>query len=66
LLCGGVAANRALRDNLQLTTNNFRLKFFVPDFEYNTDNAAMIAAAAYIGHLQKRKLRLIAQPNLNI
>ena len=66
LLCGGVAANRALRNNLQLTTNNLRLKFFVPDFEYNTDNAAMIAAAAYIQHLQKKNRRIIAQPNLNL
>ena len=66
LLCGGVAANKALRRNLQLTTNNLRLKFFVPPFEYNTDNAAMIAAAAYIKYLQNRKLKLIAQPNLNL
>ena len=67
ILCGGVAANKALRANLQLTTDNLRLKFFVPDFEYNTDNAAMIAAAAYIRLLAKKKpCRLTAQANLNL
>ena len=58
LLCGGVSANRALRDNLRQTTNDLRLNFFVPDFEFNTDNAAMIAAAGYIALLQKNKKRI--------
>lgn len=66
LLSGGVAANRALREQLALGTKRFALRFHVPFFEYNTDNAAMIAAAAYISHLRKKKLRLTAQPNLNL
>jgi N6-L-threonylcarbamoyladenine synthase len=66
LLCGGVAANRALRQQLQHLTSNSQLKFHVPDLEYNTDNAAMIAVAAYIQKLKNKKLRLIAQPNLNL
>ncbi len=66
LLCGGVSANKALRETMKLETEKLGAKFFVPDFEYNTDNAAMIAAAAYIQHLKKKKLRLVAQSNLNL
>ncbi len=53
LLSGGVAANTALRKSLNSEAKRFGLSFYVPPFEYNTDNAAMIAAAAYIGHLKK-------------
>lgn len=67
LLCGGVAANKALRDNLQQATNNLQLDFIVPDFQFNTDNAAMIAAAAYINLLsRKKRLAIGAQGNLTI
>lgn len=77
LLCGGVSANRTLREALKLKTDDLKFDFHVPDFEYNTDNAAMIAAAAYIRYLENKKprtrtssvrgrLRLVAQPNLNL
>jgi N6-L-threonylcarbamoyladenine synthase len=66
ILCGGVAANRALRRNLQLTTNNLHLRFFVPPFAYNTDNAAMIAAAAYVSYLRKKRYRLAANGGLGL
>jgi len=46
LLSGGVSANQTLRqrfcDSLDKKTH-----FLVPDLQYTTDNAAMIAAAAY-------------------
>ncbi|MDC0204506.1 tRNA (adenosine(37)-N6)-threonylcarbamoyltransferase complex transferase subunit TsaD [Flavobacteriales bacterium] len=46
-IAGGVSANSYLRSELaQLAkTNNFSL--YIPKFEYCTDNAAMIAIAAY-------------------
>lgn len=66
LLSGGVSANKPLRQELELKTKNSKFNFFVPDFEYNTDNAAMIAAAAYIQKLKGKKLRLAAQANLNL
>ena len=66
VLCGGVAANKLLRKTLAKKAKTFGLKFFVPDFEYNTDNATMIAAAAYFGRLRKKKYRLVAQGNPNI
>jgi len=68
LLCGGVSANKALRETLRTTAYELRTNFIVPDFEFNTDNAAMIAAAAYINLLQKNKkrLKIEAQGNLNL
>lgn len=68
LLCGGVSANKLLREILRTTAYELRTNFIVPDFEFNTDNAAMIAAAAYINLLQKNKkcLKIEAQGNLNI
>jgi len=66
LLCGGVSANKALRMFLQAAAKKLGVGFFVPDFEFNTDNAAMIAAAAYIQKLRNRKNRLIAQSNLTL
>jgi len=66
VLCGGVAANKALRANLEQITNNLSVNFFVPPFEYNTDNAAMIGVAAYINYLRKRNYPLQADANLNL
>ena len=66
LLCGGVSANKALRMFLQAAAKKLGVGVFVPDFEFNTDNAAMIAAAAYIQKLRGRKNRLIAQSNLTL
>jgi tRNA A37 threonylcarbamoyltransferase TsaD len=34
--------------------------------EYNTDNAAMIAAAAYVRHLEKKKYKMQAASNLTL
>lgn len=46
-LSGGVAANTALRSGLLAMTKRNKIAFSVPDFELCTDNAQMIALAAY-------------------
>lgn len=46
VLAGGVAANKRLREHLQLTANEHGIKCFVPAMSFCTDNAAMIA---YVG-----------------
>jgi N6-L-threonylcarbamoyladenine synthase len=46
LLCGGVAANRGLRDKLAALCGEAELPLLVPPLSLCTDNAAMIAAAA--------------------
>ncbi len=66
LLGGGVAANSALRKALRSQARKNGLKLFVSEMKYSGDNAAMIAAAAYIGHLKGKKLRVKAQANLNL
>ena len=49
ILGGGVAANEELRRkfNYQLKTKNYQLNFLVPPKNLCTDNAAMVAVAAY-------------------
>ena len=44
---GGVAANSRLRQRLQEETAYHRLKLHLPPLRFCTDNAVMIAAAAY-------------------
>lgn len=66
ILAGGVAASRTLREKLENTCKKNKLKFFSPGFEFNTDNAAMVAASAYINYLRKKKYRLTANGNLNM
>lgn len=46
-LTGGVAANRALRREMQAAAGRMGLRLFAPAMALCTDNAAMIAAAAW-------------------
>ncbi len=65
-LSGGVAANKHLRKALERTAGLIGAQFFVPDFKYNVDNAAMIGAAGYMAYLRKKKYRLAANGMLDI
>ena len=47
LVSGGVAANSELRRSFEREAGNAGLQVFFPSRELSTDNAAMIAAAAY-------------------
>jgi N6-L-threonylcarbamoyladenine synthase len=65
LLCGGVAANSALRDGL---TKRSPVPTFIPSSVLCTDNAAMIAACAYF-HLssgERSDWHLDVTPNLRL
>ncbi len=46
-IAGGVAANSGLREALTLESKKQNWNVFIPDFEYCTDNAAMIAIAGH-------------------
>lgn len=46
-VAGGVAANSELRKQLKELAEKERLELFIPDFQYCTDNAGMIAMAAH-------------------
>lgn len=66
ILSGGVAANMFLRKTLENAAKEIGQNFLVPPMNFNTDNAVMIAAAAYIQNLRKKKLAIRAQGNLNL
>jgi N6-L-threonylcarbamoyladenine synthase len=51
-LAGGVSANTGLRQGLTQLGNEMGWKTFIPQFEYCTDNAAMIAIAGYYKYLK--------------
>ena len=64
--CGGVACNSLLRSELARKASEKGMSFFVPDREYCSDNAAMVARAAYHKYLRGEfsDLSLNASPSL--
>ena len=50
-IAGGVSANLGLRQRLKDESQKRHWKLFIPDFQYCTDNAAMIAQAAHYKYL---------------
>ena len=68
LVSGGVAANRELRQSFDAECRKLGLDVYFPSRELSTDNAAMIAAAAF-DHLDATKpadSSLNALPNLRL
>ncbi|WP_099204288.1 tRNA (adenosine(37)-N6)-threonylcarbamoyltransferase complex transferase subunit TsaD [Scatolibacter rhodanostii] len=61
VVAGGVSANRLLRRNLQVLTEQSGKKLYVPELKYCGDNAAMIASQGYYEFLEGN----IASMNLN-
>ncbi len=51
-IAGGVAANSGLRNRLADLSKELNWNIFIPDFEYCTDNAAMIAITGYYKFLK--------------
>lgn len=67
-IAGGVAANKLLRETLSLEAKKHGMKLYVPEFVFCTDNASMVACAAYY-KLKKGlwdSLETNADPNLDI
>jgi N6-L-threonylcarbamoyladenine synthase len=52
-IAGGVSANSGLRAGLNAMALQQNWKVYVPDFEYCTDNAAMIAIAAHYKYIDR-------------
>lgn len=66
MLSGGVAANKALRARLAREAKKISCRFFVPDFKYNLDNAAMIGIAGYMAYLRKKRYKIEACGDMKI
>lgn len=64
LLSGGVAANQTLRDQFSTLSTQYNIKFFTPAKNLCTDNAAMIASAAYFNYNPIDWKELTANPEL--
>ena len=52
-IAGGVSANSHLRNELQKLGEKKRWDTFIPEFQYCTDNAGMIAMAGYFHYLNQ-------------
>lgn len=68
-LAGGVAANSALRTALKKMCDELQVEFYCPDLVLCTDNAAMIAAAAYclyLAEVETAKFNLNAFPTWSL
>jgi N6-L-threonylcarbamoyladenine synthase len=68
LVSGGVASNNSLRNYLksQIKNQKLKIKIIIPAKKFCTDNAGMIAAAAYVNYLRNKKHKLTAQGNLTL
>ena len=68
VLCGGVAANGALRASLQEACDKAGIRLYVPSPIFCTDNAAMIAVDAYYHFMKGERagFDLNAVPNLEL
>jgi N6-L-threonylcarbamoyladenine synthase len=65
-IAGGVAANSGLRMAVREAAEKNRWEVFIPDFEYCTDNAAMIAIAAHYKFQQGKFASLDVAPLANL
>jgi len=52
-IAGGVSANSGLRNALQEAKSAYGWRTFIPEFQFCTDNAAMIAMTGYFKYLRK-------------
>ena len=52
-IAGGVSANSGLRDALSAAAGKYGWEVFIPEFQYCTDNAGMIAIAGYYKYLRE-------------
>jgi N6-L-threonylcarbamoyladenine synthase len=64
LISGGVAANQKLRDEFSVISSQSSVKFFAPAKNLCTDNAAMIASAAYFNKQTVPWVKVTADPEL--
>jgi N6-L-threonylcarbamoyladenine synthase len=57
-LAGGVSANGVLRNEFIRVGKKENIQIFLPDLRYCTDNAAMVASAAYYRYIKGERAGL--------
>ena len=62
-IAGGVSANSGLRNTLEAAGKEWGWQTFIPQFQYCTDNAAMIAITGYYKYLQNDFISLDVTPS---
>lgn len=62
-IAGGVAANSELRKRLELEKQKSGWTAFIPQFQYCTDNAAMIAITAHYKYIKNQFVTQLVSPN---
>lgn len=62
-IAGGVSANSDIRKRLQAAGEKYNMNVFIPDFQYCTDNAGMIAITAYYDYLSNQITSLDTAPS---
>lgn len=62
-IAGGVSANSGLRAELNKLADEKRWNVYIPDFQYCTDNAGMIAIAAHYHYLQGKFVGMDVSPS---
>lgn len=62
-LAGGVSANSGLRNAFKAAGEKHRFNTFIPEFQYCTDNAGMIAITAYHQFLAEKFENLSVSPS---
>jgi len=65
-IAGGVAANSGLRNEIKHVASKLSWKVFIPEFQYCTDNAAMIAMAAHYKFLAGEFCQLDVAPDASL
>lgn len=61
-IAGGVSANSGLRNKMLELEKTEQWQVYLPEFQYSTDNAAMIAIAGYYKYLEKDFSKLDVAP----
>ncbi|MCX8074318.1 MAG: tRNA (adenosine(37)-N6)-threonylcarbamoyltransferase complex transferase subunit TsaD [Clostridia bacterium] len=65
VLAGGVSANKKLRKLIEIESKRNGYTAYMPELKYCTDNAAMIASAAYFNYINERRYNIKERLDLN-
>lgn len=65
-IAGGVSANSGLRNRLKSYEQEKEWKVFIPEFQFCTDNAGMIAVTGYFNYLDNRFVDQLVQASARI